>query len=194
MATKPKQRITNAVGFASVAKSVPEAYLNLMSRFRLKLITSDQELDQAIALARELDSRADLSPVEEEYVEVLCSLIEAYEDEHYPIPDVSAGDMLRFLIDQRGVTQQTVSRETGIANSTITALLQGGRDMTRRHIETFARYFRTPPAFFLPGNSHAQPLRPAASKPRTGGRAIHVQDRTPSKKRPRQKQRKITVA
>ena len=72
MATKPKQRITNAVGFASVAKSVPEAYLNLMSRFRLKLITSDQELDQAIALARELDSRADLSPVEEEYVEVLC--------------------------------------------------------------------------------------------------------------------------
>jgi hypothetical protein len=39
--------------------------------------------------------------------------------------------------------------ETGIANSTITALLQGGRAMTRRHIETFARYFRIPPALFL---------------------------------------------
>jgi hypothetical protein len=45
-----------------------------------------------------------------------------------------------------------MSGETGIANSTITALLQGGRAMTRRHIETFARYFRTPLALFLPGN------------------------------------------
>ena len=60
--------------------------------------------------------------------------------------------MLRFLIDQRGVTQQTVSKETGIANSTITALLKGGREMTRKHIETFARYFGVEPAAFLPGN------------------------------------------
>jgi len=184
---------------ASVAKPMPKAYLNLLTRFRLKPITSDHELDQAIALARELDSRADLFPEEDEYVEVLCSLIEAYEDEHYPIPDVSAGDILRFLIDQRGVTQQAVSRETGIANSTITALLKSGRAMTRRHIEAFARYFRIPPALFVPGNGRAEPpLRPPAGKPRTGGRAIHVQQRRAgrpsSKKRTRHKRRKITVA
>jgi hypothetical protein len=70
-----------------------------------------------------------------------------------------------------------MSGETGFANSTITAQLQGGRAMTRRHIETFARYFRTAPALFLPGNGRAQPpLRPTAGKPRTGGRAIYVQD------------------
>ena len=44
-----------------------------------------------------------------------ASLIEAHEDEYYPIPDLSAADMLRFLIDQRGISRQTLSRETGIA-------------------------------------------------------------------------------
>jgi len=43
-----------------------------------------------------------------------------------------------------------MSGETGIANSTITALLQGGRAMTRRHVETFARYFRTRQRFSCP--------------------------------------------
>ena len=44
-----------------------------------------------------------------------ASLIEAHEDEYYPIPDLSAADMLRFLIDQWGISRQTLSRETGIA-------------------------------------------------------------------------------
>ena len=44
-----------------------------------------------------------------------ASLIEAHEDECYPIPDLSAADMLRFLIDQWGISRQTLSRETGIA-------------------------------------------------------------------------------
>jgi hypothetical protein len=44
-----------------------------------------------------------------------ASLIEAYEDEYYPIPDLSAADMLRLLIDQWGISRQTLSRETGIA-------------------------------------------------------------------------------
>jgi hypothetical protein len=47
-----------------------------------------------------------------------------------------------------------MSGETGIANSTIMAVLQGSRAMTRRHIETFAGYFRTPPA--LSGREHGQ--------------------------------------
>ncbi len=75
-----------------------------------------------------------------------------YEDKICPIRDVSAAEMLRFLIDQRGATQQSVSKETGIANSTITALLKGGREMTRKHIETLARYFGVEPGVFLPGN------------------------------------------
>jgi HTH-type transcriptional regulator/antitoxin HigA len=132
--------------------AVPPAYLRLLKRFLLRPITTDAELDQGTAVADELFARADLLPEEEQYLDVLCDLIEAYEDEHVPIRDARAPEVLRFLIDQRGVTQQQVSKETGVANSTITALLKGDREMTRKHMETFARYFGVAPAVFLPGN------------------------------------------
>jgi len=61
--------------------------------------------------------------------------------------------------------------ETGIANSTITAVLKGGREMTRREIDTIARYFRTPPALFLPGNARSRRSVRLPANPRTGGRA-----------------------
>jgi HTH-type transcriptional regulator/antitoxin HigA len=89
---------------------------------------------------------------EQEYLDVLSDLVEQYEQEHLPVADVSAADILRFLIEQRGVTQQSVARETGIANSTISAVLKGGRELTRRHIESLAAYFGVEPAVFLPGN------------------------------------------
>ena len=133
-------------------KPIPKAYLRLMGRFLLRPIENEQELAEATALAEELCDRPDLLPEEEQYLDVLGDLIRTYEDKICPIRDVSAAEMLRYLIDQRGVTQQTVAKETGIANSTITALLKGGREMTRKHIETFGRYFGVGPAVFLPGN------------------------------------------
>ena len=69
-----------------------------------------------------------------------------------PVPDVSGADMLRFLIGQRGVTQRAVAEEAGIANSTISAVLQGRRELTRTHIEKLSAYFGVEPSVFLPGN------------------------------------------
>jgi HTH-type transcriptional regulator/antitoxin HigA len=147
MAAKPKAR------FADVRRTpVPKAYQRLAERFLLRSIENEQELAEATALADELFDRPNLLPEEQKYLDVLCELIERYENEHEPICDVSAAEMLRFLIEQRGVTQQTVSQETKIANSTVTALLKGDRGLTRRHIEIFARYFGVGPAVFLSGN------------------------------------------
>src|ERR1700720_4639857 len=89
-------------------RPIPAAYLRLMHRFLLRPIRSEQDLARATALADELFDRAHTLPEEQQFLDVLCDLIEAYEDEKCPIPDVSAAAMLRFLIDQRGVTQQTV--------------------------------------------------------------------------------------
>jgi len=151
MATKTKNRFKQGEG-----KLIPKAYLRLVAEFRLRPIESEQELAEATAMAEDLSGRAELLPEEEQYLEVLIGLIEAYEDTHCTIPDVSAQEMLRFLIDQRGVTQRVVSDETGVANSTITALLKGkragGREMTLAHIGTFAKYFGVEPSVFLPGN------------------------------------------
>jgi HTH-type transcriptional regulator/antitoxin HigA len=135
---------------------IPQAYLRLVQRFRLRPIQSELDLAEAAALADELFDRAELLSEEEQYLEVLCDLIESFEDENYPIPDATAAEMLRFLIDQRAVSQQTVAKETGVANTVITAVLKGGRKLTRKQMETFAGYFGVEPAVFLPGNGVGQ--------------------------------------
>jgi antitoxin component HigA of HigAB toxin-antitoxin module len=135
-----------------LGKPIPRAYRVLLEQFLLRPIESDEQLAQATALADELVGRRNLRREEEQYLEVLCDLMEAFEDQRHPVDDVSAGRMLHFLIEQRGVTQQTVSRETGIANSTISALIKEDRLMTRSQIETLAGYFGVAPAVFLPGN------------------------------------------
>jgi HTH-type transcriptional regulator/antitoxin HigA len=123
-----------------------------MGRFWLRPLQTDQELTEAMMVADCLASRKEaLLPEEEKYFEVLCDLIEKYEDEHVIIPDAGSADILRFLIEQRGVTQQTVALETGIANSTISAVLGGDRELTRKHIERMAVYFGVEPAVFFPG-------------------------------------------
>ena len=77
------------------------------------------------------------------------TLIAQYEEEHHPIPDVSGPDMLRCLIENRGVTQATVAHGSGISESALSEILAGRRPMGRKTIETLARYFKVDPGLFL---------------------------------------------
>lgn len=155
-------------------KPAAKAYLGLIERFRLRPIETERELSEATALADELFARNDLRREEEEYLDVLCDLIEAYEIEHYAIPDAPPADVLRFLIDQRGINQKAVARETGVANSTITAILQGSRELNSRNIAIFSRYFGVEPAVFFTADEttarkRTRPMRVSAGAGRRVG-------------------------
>lgn len=58
------------------------------------------------------------------------------------IPPASDADMLRHLMEARGVTQTQVGREAGIAKETISEVLAGKRPFSRRMIRALAEYFR----------------------------------------------------
>jgi HTH-type transcriptional regulator / antitoxin HigA len=129
---------------------VGSAYLELVSQFPLRPIRSDTELDRAIAVINSLIRREDLAPDEEDYLDVLSDLVEKYEAEQHPMPPVSDADLLRYLIEAKGVTQAKVAAETGIAESTISEILSGRRELNRRHIEVLAAYFHVNPSAFIP--------------------------------------------
>lgn len=125
-------------------------YLALINEWPLRTIRSDQELETATALAERLDFSEALHDDEREYLDVLLTLIEQYEHEHYPIPDASDVDVLKMLIDSNSYSQNDVAAGTGIAVSTISEILHGKRRMGRNHIEAFAEFFHVPPSVFLP--------------------------------------------
>ena len=130
---------------------VSPAYLELIRQFPLRPIRSEEEHDRAIAMVDALGSRIkDLAADERDYLDVLCDLVEKYETEHYPEPDVDPLAMIRELIAARGITQADVARETGIAESMLSEVFKGKRPMGRKTIETLSRFFHVDPGVFFP--------------------------------------------
>ncbi|MEW5938655.1 MAG: helix-turn-helix domain-containing protein [Chloroflexota bacterium] len=80
-------------------------------------------------------------------LDTLGTLIEAYEEEHHPIPDSSGADVLRFLMDEHGLTQSDLS-EVG-SQGVVSEILNGKRELNVRQIRKLARRFKVSPAVFV---------------------------------------------
>jgi HTH-type transcriptional regulator/antitoxin HigA len=138
---------SNSGGASS--RGIDTAYLALIRRFPLRPIRTEDELDAASAIIDELTDRDDLSPSEADFLDVLGDLVEKYEDEHVEMPPVSDAEMLRSLMDEKGVSQADVVRGAGISKTVLSLVLNGKRDLTREHIEAQSMYFGVSPAAFL---------------------------------------------
>jgi HTH-type transcriptional regulator/antitoxin HigA len=126
-----------------------DTYLALVRRFPLRPIRTEAELDAAISVIDTLTDRDNLDPGEADYLDVLSDLVERYEDQAHPIGEVSDAEMLAFLIDQKGVKQVDVARATGLAESTLSELLRGKRQLTRAQITKLASFFGVQPGAFV---------------------------------------------
>jgi HTH-type transcriptional regulator/antitoxin HigA len=145
---KPLRRPTR--GTVRRRSRASAAYLALAKVFPIQPIRSDKELDLAIAVVDKLLSRRKaLSDQEQGYLESLSHEIERYESAAYPIPDVSGSAMLRHLLDAREATLSDVAEATGLALSTLSAILNDKRQLTLRHIHKLAPYFGVEPGVFV---------------------------------------------
>ena len=118
-----------------------DSYLELVLAFPLASIKSDEQLQEAQKVMDRLLARGDLDDGEEMYLDALSDLVAAYEDEHYAIEPASDADMLRHLMDAKGVTQAQLSRDTALPKSTISEVLAGKKPFSRQMIRKFADYF-----------------------------------------------------
>jgi HTH-type transcriptional regulator/antitoxin HigA len=148
--------VTRAARNRRTQKTVPakrgasQTYLALAKTYPIHPIRSPEDLDEAIAVLDGLLSRRKpLDEQEQDYLGSLAHEIERYEEEHVPVPDVSGADILRHLIGDRDLTLSDVAKATGIAVSTLSAVLNGKRNLNLTHIEKLARYFGVEPAVFL---------------------------------------------
>jgi HTH-type transcriptional regulator/antitoxin HigA len=125
------------------------AYFELIKQFPLRPLRSEKDLDQASAIVDRLAVKKSLDRAERDYLDVLADLIERYENEHHEIEPLADAEMLRFLIEQSGRSQIHLAQETGIANSTISAVLSAKRDLTRRQVAKISAYFHVDAGVFL---------------------------------------------
>ncbi len=62
-------------------------------------ITSERQHEECLSVLDRLASKQRPSREEEQYAEVLMTLIEAYDEEHHSIPDASPIEVVRSLMD-----------------------------------------------------------------------------------------------
>ena len=125
-----------------------DRYLELIRRFPLRPLRSDADLDAAVAVVDGLIDGDDLTNAERDYLDVLSDLVESYEDAAVPMRVVDDAEMLRFLIENRSITQSELARQSRIAESTLSEVQSGKRNLTRTQIGKLARFFQVEPGVF----------------------------------------------
>lgn len=80
-------------------------------------------------------------------VDIVGDLIEDYETEHHPMPDVTGIQALKFLMAQHGL-KQTDLREIG-SQGVVSEILTGKRDLNIRQIRALSERFGISPATFV---------------------------------------------
>jgi HTH-type transcriptional regulator/antitoxin HigA len=80
-------------------------------------------------------------------LDTLSTLIHVYEEEHYPIPEARAVDILRFFMDENGISQSDLP-EVG-SQGVVSEILNGKRELNVRQIRQLAKRFHVSPAVFV---------------------------------------------
>ena len=80
-------------------------------------------------------------------LDTLGTLLHVYENDHFPIPDVSAAEALRYLMDEHGLIQSDLP-EVG-SQGVISEILNGKRELNIRQARLLAQKFKVPAALFV---------------------------------------------
>ncbi len=115
----------------------------------LLTIRTEMDFDAAVERLNELLDKIGTDEKHPLYslIDTLGTLIHVYEEEHYPIPDVSGSEVLRFLMEEHDLTQSDLP-EVG-SQGVVSEILNGKRELNIRQIRMLAERFKVSAAVFV---------------------------------------------
>ncbi|HEY0049196.1 MAG TPA: hypothetical protein VGB68_07925 [Pyrinomonadaceae bacterium] len=129
-----------------------QKYGKLLMQTLPSVITSDEELER---LTKEVDrlmtkgiKEDELSPEEEKLLELLAVLIEQYEDEHYPMPDIPPHEVLKYLMKENGYKQKDIVHIFGSSGIT-SEVVNGKRSISKAQAKKLAEFFSVSVELFI---------------------------------------------
>ncbi|MBW4479818.1 MAG: transcriptional regulator [Tolypothrix brevis GSE-NOS-MK-07-07A] len=123
-------------------------YIELLINFPPRPITAESEL---LATQKVIDSLIDkvkLTPDEQDYLNVLGTLVYEYEERHKLIPDIHGVELLKTLVDEFALCQKDLVFIFK-TESIVSEVLSGQRNLTVNQIQQLAKFFHISPAAFL---------------------------------------------
>jgi HTH-type transcriptional regulator / antitoxin HigA len=129
-----------------IAMNVPK-YRALVAKALPKVIETDEEFDHFVEMLEALDRKSDLTPEEKTLEVLLAKLIQDYDD-RIELPKVPAHEMIRFLMEHKGLRQADLLPVFG-SRSVVSDVLAGKREPSKAHIRKLAEFFKLSPEVFF---------------------------------------------
>jgi len=109
---------------------------------KIKPIKNEKDYEKALERVEKLWGAKENTLDGDEF-EILFTLIEKYEDEHYPIPPPKPIEAIKFQMDQLGLTQTDMVRYLG-HKSRVSDVLRGKRKLSLRMIRSLNKNLKIP--------------------------------------------------
>jgi HTH-type transcriptional regulator/antitoxin HigA len=125
-----------------------DRYIELLKSFPPRLIKSEEEL---IATQKVIDSLLDkpeLTSDEQDYLNLLGTLVYEYEQKNVHIPDICGVELLKVMMAELNLRQKDLV-PIFKTESIVSEVLSGRRRLTIAHIQKLANLFHISPAAFF---------------------------------------------
>ncbi len=113
----------------------------------IKPIKTEQDYHHSIKRIEKLwGSKKDSRQGDE--LDLLCTLVESYEEKHFPITPPDPIDAIKFRMDQMGMTKSDMARYLG-SQSRVSEVLGRKRPLTLKMVKTLFKELKIPAEVLL---------------------------------------------
>jgi|SRR5579872_5083703 len=127
---------------------VSAAYGALLKEKMPRTLRTRREYDASRKEIHSLMLEEELEPEQGEYLELLVTLVEAYERAHVKVSKGSPHDILRELMDARGMKQTDLAKLVG-SSGTASEIFNGKREISKALAKKLGDHFNVPYTLFL---------------------------------------------
>ena len=124
-------------------------YGRLLAKTVPKVIENEEEYERVLSEVERLMDRGGHRTAEEDaLLSLMVSLIQAHEQRHYPMREVSAHEVLRYLMEKRGLKQADlvpIFKSSGYVSDVI----NGKRAISKAHARKLAAFFGVSAELFI---------------------------------------------
>ncbi|MFZ4555352.1 MAG: helix-turn-helix domain-containing protein [Pseudanabaena sp.] len=125
-----------------------KAYGDLLVEIQPQVITNDVENEIALRNIERLLAIPQPTAEEERILQLLLTLVEKYENEHYPMNDASPLDILLHLMESNNLKQADLVNVIG-SSGVVSEVVNGKRQISKNQAQTLGKFFNIDPKLFL---------------------------------------------
>ncbi len=125
-----------------------DRYINLLTDFVPQVINTEAEYDRALLIAEPLVAKHNLSSEESRFLALIVTLIEDYENKHYPMGAVTPHAALLHLMEYSHTKEGDLVGKIGPAE--VVSEIVGGKCLINQvQAKVLGEYFQVSASLFL---------------------------------------------